>query len=1531
MNCRRFFLVVLLCSLFFLNVSSSAHAGFSWDSIKNFFKAQVASDATACTGFSLTIKDNKASFVKGDNVDYTYRCATGKAATVTIYVGKPDGTWTQYNSGTNIDTASMGFSTSNLNVGAYTLKACLDSMCSEGMKFTVPFAVTEPITSTTTVSPTASSSGTSATTSATTATTGGTTTSSTGSSSTTGGTFGSPGTCANGTRCQKGSWCQNGQRFFYSTGEMTCVAWSTDGTMSQPPTGTFDCDPNDSNCVNTGQTVDYVSGKWCGRGMQAYSTDGKKMMCMAPPNGAAGAGMADAPSGFTYCRPGDSNCKSKGDTWTTANSSMYCMSSQKCLLSNGGGSCVSMGESCPIGSKYCQSSDTNCIEPGEYKTLTAGSNSTPWCGGGSGMTFFSSTQAYCAPKKVGSATTPMAMMFTGQDIKDILTKLGSGWGICNPSMTGSSKCLEPGQTGNSSDWCAWWPPNSNGTMTAPMPVTGSQRTCANLDGIVPVEPPKEQPKPAPNVCTIAVSPVNCPAGKILVKGTEPPCFFSHCEDDPSKKPVICPAVASVSSCPAGQTLMTKDGSNGCPGYSYCIDNSQPKQCSAGDKCSANSWCQNGKQCYYPDGMMTCTSAWNESCPGGTKLCSPNDKNCIEPGATGPVDGWCRDAMECYTADGSKKFCQPMDYSAMSTTPAGTAVATMMKPMSCPTGTKSCRPSDKNCIEIGQKGPSTGWCAGGGKQCFVDSGLLCVPWSDSCPSNAKACRPEDKNCVEPGSSGPKESWCAGGAVQCYKKDSSGIYCAEFSNAMGNPSAWENAKCPADTNRCRADDKYCLELGASGPSNSWCAVGMRRENQDGTVTCISSKESMVAGGKKTPEIPKPAEPVCIQLATTAYDPTTSDCKNFATPCNVPKDWTVVSDGRLCQDGKLTNVSQLNPADQLGMMRVLDDSRQHLSDLLLQLSRVPSSIADVRSVLESVNSGLSTIKMIRGLLGSKSSDQQKLAQDKLATFLAQDLPAIDSKMNQVHAFLDVLLVKKQSEQILANARAELKNAVAASDYAIKLKDGIDKSEGLLKSATTQTKENLTQILPIIKDTLSSLSDLMNSHRKQKASAYLNSLVAQLKKDQVQFTSNIAEKKIDDYRVEVMKSRLDVDLEVIDAALQSGDDMSLQKAANDAVAARDRLQILLFSYGLESTTSTVDINQVYAQVQKDVLKRVDDVINKLNNRLQALVDTAVQNAVVAIANLGDKLSKDFDAKVTQSLSNLSSVTSDQREALLQSKTAILKQVGDLNSALASARLSSSTNTKLKDLMTRASTMNWCGQMAETVQAWMNRTGLALENKSLTANDVNAFDTELTVLEPKNNVECYRLKAASFKDVPMHEWYFSAAEFNKQNGYVKGYSDASGTVTGDFGPADPTLRIEALAMAMRMFAIPVSTTSVLPSGVEGVPEWGVAYVNGAREAGFSLDLTKPFDKPISRLECAKLFAEFGKKYLKSPASDTASKYRDFAEFKNDTEGVKAVSALTDAGVLQGSGGNFHPHDPLVRSEFATINKRLVENLGLQK
>ncbi len=322
----------------------------------------------------------------------------------------------------------------------------------------------------------------------------------------------SPRSCGPSEKCPSGSWCSSGGRqCYYPDSQMTCAAWST-GTNTTCPSGTSMCGPNDTNCRVGSQYGPAETN--CMESMRCYQktvdTNSQNDVYCAPTPTALmttammPASMVSCPSGYGVCSATDRSCLEKGESRTDTNTSYYCINSQRCPLSGGGVSCVGYDETCPTGTKFCSAGSPGpggegCLEFGETKKMTS-TNSSYWCGGSNGMTFYNITtnQAHCAQRPAGAS-----MMWIGSDVKAQLDRLGPGWGVCSPNNPG---CGEPGKSGQ---WCGWVSPYSSSN---PMPYTpngNTTRICPSLDDTGTVPPPNPSPVP-PGTSPVPPSPIPPP-------------------------------------------------------------------------------------------------------------------------------------------------------------------------------------------------------------------------------------------------------------------------------------------------------------------------------------------------------------------------------------------------------------------------------------------------------------------------------------------------------------------------------------------------------------------------------------------------------------------------------------------------------------------------------------------------------------------------------------------------------------------------------------------------------------------------------------------------------------------------------------------------------------------------------------------------------------------------------------------------------------------------------------------------------------
>lgn len=112
-----------------------------------------------------------------------------------------------------------------------------------------------------------------------------------------------------------------------------------------------------------------------------------------------------------------------------------------------------------------------------------------------------------------------------------------------------------------------------------------------------------------------------------------------------------------------------------------------------------------------------------------------------------------------------------------------------------------------------------------------------------------------------------------------------------------------------------------------------------------------------------------------------------------------------------------------------------------------------------------------------------------------------------------------------------------------------------------------------------------------------------------------------------------------------------------------------------------------------------------------------------------------------------------------------------------------------------------------------------------------------------------------TFDDVPVSAWYYDYVEAAVQLGIISGYTDASGNLTGQFGPGDSVGRAAATKILVNAFAIPTTLSPASPFA-DVVPgqwfhDWVLTAYNQSVVDGFADGLFHPSDL-LTRAHMAK-------------------------------------------------------------------------------
>ncbi|MFH0865786.1 MAG: S-layer homology domain-containing protein [Bacteroidota bacterium] len=123
--------------------------------------------------------------------------------------------------------------------------------------------------------------------------------------------------------------------------------------------------------------------------------------------------------------------------------------------------------------------------------------------------------------------------------------------------------------------------------------------------------------------------------------------------------------------------------------------------------------------------------------------------------------------------------------------------------------------------------------------------------------------------------------------------------------------------------------------------------------------------------------------------------------------------------------------------------------------------------------------------------------------------------------------------------------------------------------------------------------------------------------------------------------------------------------------------------------------------------------------------------------------------------------------------------------------------------------------------------------------------------------------KTPSFDDVAVDAWYFPYVESAVALGVVEGYRDASGSLTGLFGPSDPVTRAAAVKIFSNAFGLPTPPASAqLPFNDVREGDWFYPYVlstycnsvvSGYTDAAGELTGKFGPGDPITRAQVAKI------------------------------------------------------------------------------
>jgi plastocyanin len=181
--------------------------------------------------------------------------------------------------------------------------------------------------------------------------------------------------------------------------------------------------------------------------------------------------------------------------------------------------------------------------------------------------------------------------------------------------------------------------------------------------------------------------------------------------------------------------------------------------------------------------------------------------------------------------------------------------------------------------------------------------------------------------------------------------------------------------------------------------------------------------------------------------------------------------------------------------------------------------------------------------------------------------------------------------------------------------------------------------------------------------------------------------------------------------------------------------------------------------------------------------------------------------------------------------------------------------------------------------------------------------------------------QSITFVDVPQSAWFATYVHDAAEAGIVTGYKDASGKLTGKFGPEKSITVAEALKIASESAGYDESLYGTLITS--GITHWASAYMSVAKGEHFAILSDRiRLDTPATRAQVASMFTSAFRVNVSATPTGTSG----FNDVKMDTQYAASIEALAADKIVSGdtdvnnqATGTFRPLDPINRAEVVKI------------
>ena len=141
----------------------------------------------------------------------------------------------------------------------------------------------------------------------------------------------------------------------------------------------------------------------------------------------------------------------------------------------------------------------------------------------------------------------------------------------------------------------------------------------------------------------------------------------------------------------------------------------------------------------------------------------------------------------------------------------------------------------------------------------------------------------------------------------------------------------------------------------------------------------------------------------------------------------------------------------------MRTLEEDIQSLKDLKFQLRKVSVSLTGVNELTILIDDTLTKAANLKDRAKKDFAKNKKAIQDELGNLHKVTLPSINEKFAGIQPYLEFLSWKSSFQGTLDEYKNELRRAETGSEYEASLSSGIEKLEGLFKSAEDNAEKRI------------------------------------------------------------------------------------------------------------------------------------------------------------------------------------------------------------------------------------------------------------------------------------------------------------------------------------------------------------------------------------------------------------------------------------------------------------------------------------------